>query len=83
MRVCDLNSVHTYAVHRALKMYIFSAGFKKFVNVLCEMTGDQRKLFLQFSTGCSSLPPGGLANLNPRLTVVKKVKTSAKNLIFV
>lgn len=28
--------------------------------------------FLQFTTGCSSLPPGGLANLHPRLTVVKK-----------
>ena len=28
---------------------------------------------MQFVTGCSSLPPGGLANLHPRLTVVKKV----------
>lgn len=28
--------------------------------------------FLQFSTGCSSLPVGGLANLHPRLTVVRK-----------
>ena len=28
--------------------------------------------FLQFTTGCSSLPPGGLANLHPRLTVVRK-----------
>ena len=28
--------------------------------------------FLQFATGCSSLPPGGIANLHPHLTVVKK-----------
>lgn len=28
--------------------------------------------FLQFTTGCSSLPPGGLANLHPHLTVVRK-----------
>ena len=28
--------------------------------------------FIQFVTGCSSLPPGGLANLHPRLTVVRK-----------
>ena len=28
--------------------------------------------FLQFATGCSSLPPGGISNLHPRLTVVKK-----------
>lgn len=28
--------------------------------------------FIQFVTGCSSLPPGGLVNLHPRLTVVRK-----------
>lgn len=47
-------------------------GFQRFVNVLVNMTGDERKAFLQFTTGCSSLPPGGLANLHPRLTVVRK-----------
>lgn len=51
----------------------FSPGFIRFVNVLMSMTGAERKAFLQFTTGCSSLPPGGLANLHPRLTVVRKV----------
>ncbi|XP_030384649.1 E3 ubiquitin-protein ligase Ufd4 [Scaptodrosophila lebanonensis] len=50
-----------------------SPGFLRFVNVLLNMSGDERKAFLQFTTGCSSLPPGGLANLHPRLTVVRKV----------
>lgn len=50
-----------------------SAGFQRLVNVLVAMTGDERKSFLQFTTGCSSLPPGGLANLQPRLTIVRKV----------
>ncbi|KAH8341323.1 hypothetical protein KR059_002696 [Drosophila kikkawai] len=50
-----------------------SPGFQRFVNVLLSMSGDERKAFLQFTTGCSSLPPGGLANLHPRLTVVRKV----------
>uniref|UniRef100_A0A8D8T0U6 E3 ubiquitin-protein ligase n=1 Tax=Cacopsylla melanoneura TaxID=428564 RepID=A0A8D8T0U6_9HEMI len=50
-----------------------SPGFLRFVNVLLRMTGEERKSFLQFTTGCSSLPPGGLANLHPRLTVVRKV----------
>ncbi|MRA94245.1 hypothetical protein GH868_30445, partial [Bacillus thuringiensis] len=50
-----------------------SGGFQRFVNVLMEMSGDERKAFLQFTTGCSSLPPGGLANLHPRLTIVRKV----------
>ncbi|XKL65492.1 hypothetical protein PGB90_008912 [Kerria lacca] len=50
-----------------------SPGFQRFVNVLVNMSADERKSFLQFTTGCSSLPPGGLANLYPRLTVVRKV----------
>ncbi|XP_020903116.1 E3 ubiquitin-protein ligase HECTD1 [Exaiptasia diaphana] len=49
-----------------------SPGYIRFVNVLENMEGDEKKAFLQFTTGCSSLPPGGLANLHPRLTVVKK-----------
>ncbi|KAH0620554.1 hypothetical protein JD844_021133 [Phrynosoma platyrhinos] len=48
-------------------------GFLRFVRVLCGMSSDERKAFLQFTTGCSTLPPGGLANLHPRLTVVRKV----------
>ena len=51
----------------------FSPGFLRLVNVLMSLTGPERKAFLQFTTGCSSLPPGGLANLAPRLTVVRKV----------
>ncbi|XP_033249682.1 E3 ubiquitin-protein ligase Ufd4-like [Drosophila miranda] len=50
-----------------------SPGFLRFVNVLLGMSGNERKAFLQFTTGCSSLPPGGLSNLHPRLTVVRKV----------
>nr|CAD7452850.1 unnamed protein product [Timema tahoe] len=50
-----------------------SPGFQRFVNVLVDMSAEERKAFLQFTTGCSSLPPGGLANLYPRLTVVRKV----------
>jgi E3 ubiquitin-protein ligase HECTD1 len=56
-----------------------SPGFKKFVNVLSNMSGDERKSFLQFTTGCSSLPPGGLANLHPRLTIVRKVDGNDKS----
>ncbi|VDP35917.1 unnamed protein product [Soboliphyme baturini] len=53
-----------------------SRGFLNLVEVLCDMNGDERKAFLQFITGCSSLPPGGLANLYPRLTIVKKVEAT-------
>lgn len=50
-----------------------SPGFLRFVNVLLKMDAEERKSFLQFTTGCSSLPPGGLSNLFPRLTIVRKV----------
>ncbi|KAL6011107.1 E3 ubiquitin-protein ligase upl4 [Asimina triloba] len=33
---------------------------------------DQRRAFLQFVTGAPRLPPGGLAALNPKLTIVRK-----------
>ena len=55
---------------------LFSPGFLRFVRVLCGMSSDERKAFLQFTTGCSTLPPGGLANLHPRLTIVRKVSCS-------
>ncbi|XP_069119002.1 LOW QUALITY PROTEIN: E3 ubiquitin-protein ligase HECTD1-like [Argopecten irradians] len=53
-----------------------SPGFQRFVNVMTSLNADERKAFLQFTTGCSSLPPGGFANLHPRLTVVRKVDGS-------
>lgn len=52
-----------------------SPGFQRFVSVLCELNADERKAFVQFVTGCSSLPPGGLANLHPRLSVARKNET--------
>ncbi|XP_052267734.1 E3 ubiquitin-protein ligase HECTD1-like isoform X2 [Dreissena polymorpha] len=56
-----------------------SMVFKRLVNVLVGLTADERKAFLQFTTGCTSLPPGGLANLHPRLTVVRKVDGDDKS----
>ncbi len=35
-----------------------SPAFEKFVNVLIGFNAKERKAFLQFTTGCSSLPPG-------------------------
>uniref|UniRef100_A0A0N4U4Z7 E3 ubiquitin-protein ligase n=1 Tax=Dracunculus medinensis TaxID=318479 RepID=A0A0N4U4Z7_DRAME len=35
-----------------------SPGFLRFVDVLVGMNASERKSFLQFTTGCSSLPPG-------------------------
>ena len=46
------------------------------------MSSDERKAFLQFTTGCSTLPPGGLANLHPRLTIVRKVSLAVQTVSF-
>ena len=51
-----------------------SPGFTKFLNVMLALDGFERKSVIQFITGCSSLPPGGLANLRPRLSVARKVE---------
>ncbi|CAF0845992.1 unnamed protein product [Adineta ricciae] len=51
-----------------------SPGFTKFLNVMLALDGLERKSVVQFITGCSSLPPGGLANLRPRLSVARKVE---------
>lgn len=53
--------------------------FERFVNVLVDLSPEERKAFLQFATGCSSLPPCGLASLHPRLTVVRKVDENSSN----
>ncbi|XP_008783678.1 E3 ubiquitin-protein ligase UPL4-like [Phoenix dactylifera] len=42
------------------------------LEIIQEFECDQRRAFLQFVTGARRLPPGGLAALNPKLTVVRK-----------
>ncbi|KAG9453348.1 hypothetical protein H6P81_006252 [Aristolochia fimbriata] len=42
------------------------------LEIIEEFECDQRRAFLQFVTGAPRLPPGGLAALNPKLTIVRK-----------
>lgn len=71
--ICVIPNGRVSSKHLVMINFHFSPGFLRFVNVLMGMNASERKAFLQFTTGCSSLPPGGLANLHPRLTVVRKV----------
>ncbi|XP_021751622.1 E3 ubiquitin-protein ligase UPL4-like isoform X2 [Chenopodium quinoa] len=53
----------------------YTAGSTPIINlleVISEFTYEQRRAFLQFVTGAPRLPPGGLAALNPKLTIVRK-----------
>lgn len=71
-------SMYTYlctcVLHTSSNLFSpsLSPGYQRLVNVLCAMSADERKGFVQFVTGSSSLPPGGLVNLYPRLTIVRK-----------
>ena len=49
-----------------------SPAFLMFLDVLLGLDLAEKRAFLTFATGCPTLPPGGLANLHPRLTVVRK-----------
>eukprot|EP00960_Hanusia_phi_P070531 767330-Hanusia_phi.AAC.5 len=51
---------------------IDSSTFQHLVHVLCDLDERERKDFLRFVTGVRVLPPGGLKNLDPKLTVVRK-----------
>ncbi|KAI9086360.1 hypothetical protein K1719_031814 [Acacia pycnantha] len=46
------------------------------LEIIQEFDHVQRRAFLQFVTGAPRLPPGGLASLNPKLTVVRKHSTN-------
>ena len=39
---------------------------------MCEMSVDNRKIFLSFVTGAYSLPASGFAGLQPALSVARK-----------
>lgn len=43
------------------------------LTIMGEFTPEQQRAFCQFVTGAPRLPPGGLAVLNPKLTIVRKV----------
>ncbi|XP_052173032.1 E3 ubiquitin-protein ligase UPL4 isoform X2 [Diospyros lotus] len=42
------------------------------LQIIREFDREQQRAFLQFVTGAPRLPPGGLASLNPKLTIVRK-----------
>lgn len=42
-----------------------------FFEILVEMSPEEKRQFIEFSTGCTRLPIGGIKNLNPKLTIIK------------
>uniref|UniRef100_A0A164V636 HECT-type E3 ubiquitin transferase n=1 Tax=Daucus carota subsp. sativus TaxID=79200 RepID=A0A164V636_DAUCS len=49
------------------------------LEIMGEFTPEQQQAFCQFVTGAPRLPPGGLAVLNPKLTIVRKHSSTIAN----
>ncbi|KAL5169032.1 E3 ubiquitin-protein ligase UPL3 [Glycine soja] len=56
-----------------------SPAIVNLLGIMGEFTPEQQRAFCQFVTGAPRLPPGGLAVLNPKLTIVRKLSSSAAN----
>ena len=57
-----------------------SPPIRNFCEILSSFSSDQQRAFMRFVTGAPRLPPGGLAALQPRLTVVCKQPASTGGL---
>ncbi|KAJ7196000.1 hypothetical protein O6H91_Y509500 [Diphasiastrum complanatum] len=52
-----------------------SPPIRHLLEILGELNAEQQRAFLRFVTGAPRLPPGGLAALSPKLTIVRKHPT--------
>ncbi|KAL6497911.1 E3 ubiquitin-protein ligase upl3 [Orobanche hederae] len=53
-----------------------SPAIVNFLEIMGEFSPEQQRAFCQFVTGAPRLPPGGLAVLNPKLTIVRKLSAN-------
>ncbi|XP_042493739.1 E3 ubiquitin-protein ligase UPL3-like [Macadamia integrifolia] len=56
-----------------------SPAIVNLLEIMGEFTPEQQRAFCQFVTGAPRLPPGGLAVLNPKLTIVRKHSSTTTN----
>jgi E3 ubiquitin-protein ligase TRIP12 len=56
-----------------------SLAILNLLEIMGEFTPEQQRAFCQFVTGAPRLPPGGLAVLNPKLTIVRKHSSTANH----
>lgn len=78
--------IHLLTFHCMFHLHplkIIKNPFWKFqlLEIIQEFDNKERRAFLQFVTGAPRLPPGGLASLNPKLTIVRKVRNSTWHFI--
>ncbi|XP_051145635.1 E3 ubiquitin-protein ligase UPL3 [Andrographis paniculata] len=57
-----------------------SPAIANLLEIMGEFTPEQQRAFCQFVTGAPRLPPGGLAALNPKLTIVRKHSSTSSGI---
>ncbi|KAK6916719.1 HECT domain [Dillenia turbinata] len=70
---------HGYTAKSPAIVNVCTSGFDVLLEIMGEFTPEQQRAFCQFVTGAPRLPTGGLAGLNPKLTIVRKHSSSAVN----
>merc|ERR1719466_197994 len=58
-----------------------SPSVKNLYRVLASYNDEEQRKFLQFVTGCPTLPIGGLSALSPQLTIVRKTCGSSDDFV--
>ncbi|KAL2649350.1 hypothetical protein R1flu_017478 [Riccia fluitans] len=56
-----------------------SPPIRNLLDIMGEFTPEEQRAFLRFVTGAPRLPPGGLAALTPKLTIVRKHPTGVSS----
>lgn len=56
-----------------------SRAIADLIAVLCDLPLAEQRLFVRFVTGANRLPVGGLAKLEPKLTVVRKLAETSES----
>lgn len=56
-----------------VQLFSYLIWLLQLLEIMGEFTPEEQRSFLQFVTGAPRLPPGGLAALSPKLTIVRKV----------
>ena len=84
--ICGSTSDANWSLSTLDNYIITNHGYNKsseiynyLIKFMMSLNSSEKKVFILFITGCPRLPIGGLKNLNPKLTIVKKQADNTKN----
>ncbi|KAL3012530.1 hypothetical protein AAZX31_06G003300 [Glycine max] len=78
-QVFDISSLQIFTPQELDNLLCGCRELWELLEIMGGFTPEQQRAFCQFVTGAPRLPPGGLAVLNPKLTIVRKLSSTAVN----